>query len=105
MKPEREAAEGEDVPKVVIRSGRGVYKLDGNEYEGDWVDDMMQGAGNFKFMGGSVYNVSGQLRSCLHLPPAPFCVPFSFPSSLTPSLLSCHSQVLCLYPSLLQQHM
>jgi len=58
MKPEREPAEGEeDVPKIVIRSGKGVYKLDGNEFEGDWVDDQMQGRGTFKFMGGSVYNV------------------------------------------------
>lgn len=55
-----EPPEGEDpdpeAPKVVIRSGKGVYKLDGNEYEGDWVDDKMHGQGNFRFMGGSVYN-------------------------------------------------
>ena len=58
MKPEREAEGDEEVPKVVIRSGKGVYKMDGNEYEGDWANDNMQGSGNFKFMGGSVYNVS-----------------------------------------------
>ena len=58
MKPEREAPEGEEVPNVLKRSGRGVYKLNGNEYEGDWEDDKMHGNGNFKFMGGSVYNVS-----------------------------------------------
>ena len=33
MKAETEAAEGEDVPKVMVRSGTGVYKLDDNEYE------------------------------------------------------------------------
>ena len=58
MKPEKEAAEGEEVPNIIIRSGKGVYKLNGNEYEGDWADDKMHGSGNFKFMGGSVYNVS-----------------------------------------------
>jgi hypothetical protein len=43
---------------VVVRSGKGVYKMSGNEYEGDWAKDKMHGSGNFRFMGGSVYNVS-----------------------------------------------
>lgn len=57
QKPERDAEGDEEVPKVMMRSGKGVYKWEGNEYEGDWKDDKMHGAGNFKFMGGSVYNV------------------------------------------------
>ena len=58
MKPEREVEGDEEVPKVVVRSGKGVYKLSGNEYEGDWAKDKMHWAGNFRFMGGSVYTVS-----------------------------------------------
>ena len=63
QKPERETEGDEEVPKVIIRSGKGVYKWEGNEYEGDWKDDKMHGAGNFKFMGGCVYNVSDSLKS------------------------------------------
>jgi hypothetical protein len=69
QKPEREpASEEEEVPKVVIRSGKGVYKWEGNEYEGDWKDDKMHGAGNFKFMGGSVYNVCRAAPCALAVP-------------------------------------
>ena len=82
--------EGEEVPKLPMRHGIGVYKQDGNEYEGEWVMDKMQGhgmlpfglvprilcshsgantprsrtlsranctAGQFKFMGGDIYDV------------------------------------------------
>lgn len=67
MKAETEAAEGEDVPKVMVRSGTGVYKLDDNEYEGAWKDDKMHGKGQLKFMKGSLYWV---IRSG---PPNPVC--------------------------------
>eukprot|EP00286_Rhodomonas_abbreviata_P015758 CAMPEP_0181340288 /NCGR_PEP_ID=MMETSP1101-20121128/29756_1 /TAXON_ID=46948 /ORGANISM="Rhodomonas abbreviata, Strain Caron Lab Isolate" /LENGTH=159 /DNA_ID=CAMNT_0023451407 /DNA_START=13 /DNA_END=492 /DNA_ORIENTATION=- len=57
MKPEHEPAEGEtDVPMTRVRHGTGVYKLDGNVYEGEWVQDRMHGHGLFKFMGGDVYD-------------------------------------------------
>uniref|UniRef100_A0A6U4VGE9 MORN repeat-containing protein 5 n=2 Tax=Hemiselmis andersenii TaxID=464988 RepID=A0A6U4VGE9_HEMAN len=49
-------AEGEEVPKKKMRHGVGVYKHDGNEYEGEFVKDKMQGKGLFKFMGGDVYD-------------------------------------------------
>jgi hypothetical protein len=51
MKPEKEddpqnpPAEGEEVKKLPYRQGQGVYKLGGNEYEGEWVADKMHGHG------------------------------------------------------------
>eukprot|EP00961_Rhodomonas_salina_P295533 3935545-Rhodomonas_salina.6 len=46
MRPEHEPAEGEEnVPMIRVRHGPGVYKLDGNVYEGEWQDDKMQGHG------------------------------------------------------------
>ncbi len=38
-------AEGEEVKKLPMRHGIGVYKKDGNEYEGQWTKDEMQGHG------------------------------------------------------------
>lgn len=35
----------EGVPPKPVKNGIGVYKLDGNEYEGEWVSDKMQGHG------------------------------------------------------------
>mmetsp|Transcript_26172 Transcript_26172/g.86081 ORF Transcript_26172/g.86081 Transcript_26172/m.86081 type:complete len:105 (-) Transcript_26172:452-766(-) len=68
-----EQTEGEAEPtKVMVRNGVGIYKLDGNIYEGEWVADKMHGhgenrgksiavlrnvcAGVFKFMDGSKYD-------------------------------------------------
>ena len=55
MKPEKEdalsstptppPAEGEEVQKLPFRQGQGIYKLDGNIYEGEWVADKMHGCG------------------------------------------------------------
>ncbi len=65
---------------IQFRQGQGIYKLDGNIYEGEWVLDKMHGhgkfahacnssniekngsselvgAGLFKFMGGDSYDV------------------------------------------------
>mmetsp|Transcript_43086 Transcript_43086/g.105349 ORF Transcript_43086/g.105349 Transcript_43086/m.105349 type:complete len:161 (+) Transcript_43086:67-549(+) len=49
-------AEGQEKPPVPVRHGIGVYKLDGNEYEGEWVQDKMHGHGLFKFMSGDTYD-------------------------------------------------
>mmetsp|Transcript_21622 Transcript_21622/g.33829 ORF Transcript_21622/g.33829 Transcript_21622/m.33829 type:complete len:163 (-) Transcript_21622:18-506(-) len=54
---EREPAEGEEsVPQKKVRQGTGVYKLDGNSYEGEWKNDQMNGHGLFKFMSGDSYD-------------------------------------------------
>ena len=73
MKAEAEVPEGEEAPKVMIRSGTGVYKLDDNEYEGAWQDDRMHGKGQLKFMKGSLYWVQSPFHCTFgrSLPAAP----------------------------------
>ena len=47
-KPVKEPEEGEDldtIEKVIQRQGVGVYKLNGNVYEGEWDQDKMHGHG------------------------------------------------------------
>lgn len=49
--------EDEPVPMKKVRHGVGIYKLDGNEYEGEFFKDKMHGHGLFKFEGGDIYDV------------------------------------------------
>jgi hypothetical protein len=58
LKPEKEpdpsatppAEEGEEVKKLPFRQGQGVYKLDGNIYEGEWLADKMHGRGKLSYV-------------------------------------------------------
>jgi hypothetical protein len=43
--PSSSAPEPEEVKTIQFRQGQGVYKLDGNVYEGEWVLDKMHGHG------------------------------------------------------------
>ena len=43
--PSSSAPEPEEVKTVQFRHGQGIYKLDGNVYEGEWDLDKMHGHG------------------------------------------------------------
>ena len=43
--PSSSAPEPEEVKTTQFRQGQGIYKLDGNVYEGEWVLDKMHGHG------------------------------------------------------------
>jgi hypothetical protein len=40
---------------VKTRNGRGIYTIGRDRYEGEWVNDAMEGAGEFTFGSGAVY--------------------------------------------------
>jgi hypothetical protein len=46
-----------------IREGQGIYVEGPEKYEGQWVDDMMEGAGKYYFASGATYEVFAALHS------------------------------------------
>ena len=41
---------------VIRRHGRGTFSEGAFVYDGEWVEDVMQGSGEFKYASGAVYN-------------------------------------------------
>lgn len=53
-----EAAEGEEAPAAAekkVRHGTGTFATGDYTYDGDWVEDKMEGVGTFTFAGGATY--------------------------------------------------